>query len=171
MKAILAEDFANRDMGALAKEHGGLVTPAPGKCRATFDARTQLGSYDLAYAIPKGYLDEEQWNGIGDMFNIFRPIAEQVVYCRDGGVIVFDNEMNKEPKAEGEKYITAQKMKTSKRLDNYLQDKGEDENSRWRMGKGTPLGNLYDTERKRNHYERRGIRTTGPNAGQERVKK
>lgn len=87
-----------------------------------------------------------------ELFNKFAPISEQLLYCRDGGAIVID-------------YSNTNLNTTNySRLKNRLEDTGEE------IFKNPLLMDIQTQKRKEDHYSRRNVRTTGPNAGKKRMK-
>lgn len=149
VKRILNEDFINNDLNALVSEHGGLM-PAdkyPGK----YDARTYNANDNIRQAKVSGYIEPEQMEVL-ELFNKFSPITSQLLYCRDGGAIVID--------------CSNTNLNTTNysRLKNHLEDTGE------KMYQNGALRDIQTRQRKEDHYSRRNVRTTGPNAGKKRMK-
>ena len=160
VRRILKEDFSNTELTNLVREHGGLVSTD--ELVGRYGARSYESWSNIANMRPVGYINPEEAHII-DMFNTFKPINEQILYCNDGGVIVVEGT---------ERYENLDDMlndpnrdKMHKRLNNYLDDKGE---------KPYPyvgVDKYSNRQRREDHMNRRGVKTTGPNAGKKTKKK
>ena len=159
VRNILNEDFANDELTKMVSEHGGLSTTT--RFPGSWDARRHNHADNIANMKPKGYIDPDKID-ILSMFSWFEPIGEQILFCQDGGAIVVEGDSSYD---RGYNYYNnPNKNKMHDRLNNYLDDKGEEKYGRVGVDK------YKNMDRRGEHFARRGVKTTGPNAGK-RVKK
>ena len=160
VRTVLNEDFNNDELTNMVREHGGLATG--GGYRSTSDARAFNYTDNIANMRPKGYIEPDQIE-ILDMFDWFEPIQEQVLWCNDGGIIVVKDDTSYTGPDNGKRVSNLGKM--HKRLNNYLDDKGEDKYQYIGVDK------FKNMHRRIDHMNKRGVKTTGPNAGKKTGKK